>query len=85
MFFYASPIIWEGGRLLSSGKIPSWLEPLIVYNPVAIIVTAYRDILMNHQTPNLIGLAILFLIAIIVGTFMIYYYSKSEHKIIKAL
>ena len=79
IFFYASPIIWEGGRLISSGKVPDLLVPLIEYNPVAIIVTAYRDILMFHQTPNLIG------IAIIIGTFMIYYYSKNEHKIIKAL
>lgn len=85
IFFYASPIIWEGGRLIRSGKVPDLLVPLIEYNPVAIIVTAYRDILMFHQTPNLIGLGILFLIAIIIGTFMIYYYSKNEHKIIKAL
>src|SRR5699024_9854516 len=40
IFFYASPIIWEGGRLLKSGKVPDVLVPLIEYNPVTIIVTA---------------------------------------------
>src|SRR5699024_9169046 len=44
LFFYASPIIWEGGRLL--GKIPEQLNFLLTANPVAILVMSYRDILM---------------------------------------
>lgn len=85
IFFYASPIIWEGGRLIGSGKIPDVFVPLIEYNPVAILVTAYRDILMNHQAPNFIGLGALFVISIGITIFMLRYYSKNEHKIIKAL
>lgn len=85
IFFYASPIIWEGGRLLNSGKVPDWLAPLIEYNPVAILVTSYRDILIYHQQPNWIGLGILFVLSVIVTIYMLNYYSKNEHKIIKAL
>ena len=85
IFFYASPIIWEGGRLLNSGKVPDWLMPLIEYNPVAILVTSYRDILIYHQQPNWIGLGGLFLLSVIVVIYMMNYYSKNEHKIIKAL
>lgn len=85
IFFYASPIIWEGARLLGSGKVPSWLIPLVEYNPVAILVTSYRDILIYHQQPNWIGLGGLFVIATIIMIYMLNYYSKNEHKIIKAL
>lgn len=85
IFFYASPIIWEGGRLIRSGKMPDWLIPLIEYNPVAILVTSYRDILMYQQPPNLVGLGVLFAISIVVAVYMFYYYSQNEHKIIKAL
>lgn len=85
IFFYASPIIWEGARLLRSDKIPDWLVPIIEYNPVAIIVTSYRDILIYHQHPNLIGLGGLFIVSLIVAIYMLNYYSKNEHKIIKAL
>src|SRR5699024_6832984 len=70
IFFYASPIIWEGARLLRSEKVPDWLIPLVEYNPVAILVTSYRDILIYHQQPNWIGLGGLFVIATIVVIYM---------------
>lgn len=79
LFFYASPIIWEGGRLPDEY---SWITD---YNPIAIIVTSYRDIFMYHQTPNFVGLGIIFVASIILGAYMLYHYSKHEHKIIKAL
>lgn len=79
VFFYASPIIWEGGRL------PDEYSFFVDVNPIAIIVTAYRDILMYGKTPDFLGLGIIFIISLAVGLYMIYYYSKNEHKIIKAL
>lgn len=85
LFFYASPIIWEGGRLLRSGKVPDYLTPLIEYNPVAILVTAYRDILMYHQAPDFLALGVMFVISVAIIIYMINYYAKNEHKIIKAL
>lgn len=79
VFFYASPIIWEGGRL------PDEYSFFVDVNPIAIIVTAYRDILMYGKTPDFLGLGVIFIISLAVGLYMIYYYSKNEHKIIKAL
>ena len=46
IFFYASPIIWEGGRL------PPEYGWAVAINPIAHLVTAFRDILMHHQIPN---------------------------------
>ncbi|ALX49938.1 ABC transporter permease [Lentibacillus amyloliquefaciens] len=79
IFFYASPIIWVGGRL------PPEYSIFVDLNPIAIIVTAYRDILMNHTTPDFIGLGIITVVSIVAIIITLYHYSKNEHKIIKAL
>src|SRR5699024_6429656 len=79
IFFYASPIIWEGGRL------PPEYGIIVAINPIAIIVNSYRDILMYHQTPDFLKLGIIFVISIATILFMLNYYRKNEHKIIKAL
>lgn len=79
IFFYASPIIWEGGRL------PPEYSIVVMLNPIAIIVNSFRDVLMEHQNPNFIGLGIIFVLSSIAIIFMLNHYSKKEHKIIKAL
>jgi len=79
IFFYASPIIWEGGRL------PPEYGIFVAINPIAIIVNSYRDILMYHQTPDFLKLGIIFVVSIATIIFMLNYYRKNEHKIIKAL
>ena len=79
LFFYASPIIWEGGRL------PPEYGFIVAVNPIAILVNAYRDILMYHRTPGFIGLSVILIISIAVIVYMLNHYSKNEHKIIKAL
>ncbi len=79
IFFYASPIIWEGGRL------PPEYGLIVAINPIAIIVNAYRDILMYHQAPSFIPLGIILVLSTIIIVYMMYHFSKNEHKIIKAL
>ncbi len=79
VFFYASPIIWQGGRL------PPEYSWAVDFNPIAILVTSYRDILMHQTSPNFTGLFVILGISLIVGVLVLYYYSKNEHKIIKAL
>ena len=79
IFFYASPIIWEGGRL------PPEYGWAVAINPIAHLVTSFRDILMYHQLPNFISLGIIFVASIITIIFMLNYFKNNEHKIIKAL
>lgn len=83
LFFYASPIIWEGGRLL--GKIPEQLNFLLYSNPVAIIIMSYRDILMYDQNPAFLGLFVIAILSVLFIFYMLRHYSRNEHKIIKAL
>lgn len=77
--FYASPIIWEGSRL------PVEYSWVTLINPVAIIVNAYRDVLMYQTIPNLTGLFIIGLSSLVVLISLLFYYSRNEYKIIKAL
>src|SRR5699024_8262810 len=79
IFFYASPIIWPGGRL------PEKYFFLVELNPIATIVNSFRDVLMYHQLPNFLKLGIIFVTSIIVILVMLQHFSKNEHKIIKAL
>lgn len=79
IFFYASPIIWVGGRL------PERFSWVVDINPIAIIVNSYRDVLMFQRSPDFLGLGIIFILSVIGGAFMLYYYSRNEHKIIKSL
>lgn len=79
IFFYASPIIWYGNRL------PENLSWAYEYNPIAIIVTAFRDILMYNSTPDIMALLVILAASTIVAILALYYYSRNEHKIIKSL
>ena len=79
LFFYASPVIWEGSRF------PDRFSIVVDANPIAIILNSYRDVLMYNQTPNFLQLGLLLVGSIIVFFILIKHYSKNEHKIIKAL
>ncbi|WP_017185331.1 ABC transporter permease [Alkalibacillus haloalkaliphilus] len=89
ILFYASPIIWAGGRLkgeeLVIGSTVISLDFLVDYNPIAILVGSYRNVLMYQTNPDFLGLLNVFAISFLLFYVMIYFYSKNEHKIIKAL
>ncbi|SFM27351.1 teichoic acid transport system permease protein [Gracilibacillus orientalis] len=84
LFFYASPIIWEGGRLQNS-DLPEQFLVILNMNPVAILLNAYRDILMDQKVPQFLGLFVLTVLSILVIVYMLHHYNKNEHKIIKVL
>src|SRR5690625_81242 len=80
LLFYASPVIWEGSRLAGSKY-----EFIVDLNPIAFIIDAYRDVLLYGQAPNFAKLGIVALGSIIAFLLLIKFYSRNEHKIIKAL
>ena len=78
-WFYSSPVIWETGRL------PEEYLWVVEVNPASTLLMGYRNILMYGSLPDLgklfgIGLASLLIIA-----YMVNYYNRNEHKIIKVL
>ena len=76
---YAAPVIWEQGRL------PEGYTWVVDGNPLSWILMSYRDILMYDQLPNFNQLTGILVFSVILITYMVHFYSKNEHKIIKAL
>ncbi len=79
LWFYASPVIWATGRLPARY---SWLVDL---NPVSSFLFSYRNILLYNESPEFIKLIPVTVVSLLVVIFMLYYYSRNEHKFIKML
>ncbi|OIJ11704.1 teichoic acid ABC transporter permease [Anaerobacillus alkalilacustris] len=79
LVFYASPIIWEGSML------PERFNWIVAINPFAIILDSYRAVLIWQSSPQLLGLFVIGLFSLAAIIVLFYYYSRNEHKIIKAL
>lgn len=50
--FFLTPIIWPADRVPED----SALRPLVDYNPLAILVEAYRDLILNGELPDAGGM-----------------------------
>ena len=58
LLFYATPIVYAGNT------IPEAFSFIIKYNPMAHIITGYRDIFYNQTRPDFISLGIVLLVSI---------------------
>jgi len=79
VWFYASPVIWEGGRLPDSYR---WIVDI---NPIAYLLDSYRNVLIYRSTPNVMGLTLIATVSLVFISCLLFYYSRYEHKIIKSL
>jgi ABC-type polysaccharide/polyol phosphate export permease len=79
IWFYATPVIWEGSRLPEPYR---WVEFM---NPMSYILNGYRNILMFGEKPNVMILLLLGIFCTFMIAFLVYFYNRNEHKIIKAL
>lgn len=78
-WFYASPVIWETGRM------PARFDYLVNLNPASTFLVSYRNIFMYQTGPELEKLFVIGVISLVVILYMVYFYYLNEHKIIKAL
>lgn len=63
LWFYASPIIYP------VSMVPTRLQPLYYLNPMAGIINAYRDVLLNQTLPDkhLLEAAVISLVVLVLG------------------
>lgn len=78
-WFYSSPVIWETGRL------PEEYFWIVDLNPASTLLMGYRNILMYGMLPDFGKLFIIGLVSLAVMVYMVYFYHRNEHKIIKVL
>ncbi len=76
---YGSPVIWLPEMLPDSFK---WV---INVNPLTYFLSSYRNIILYNSAPTLKPLLIIGFSSIVCIWFMLFYYSRHEHKIIKVL
>jgi ABC-type polysaccharide/polyol phosphate export permease len=50
--FYASPVFYPLEKVVSGGLLPGWAKFLYSLNPMAELLTAYRQILFQHRFPD---------------------------------
>lgn len=79
IWFYSSPVIWEAGRL------PKRYSFIVDANPASAFINGYRNIFMYHTSPDLEKLCIIGGISLLVILYMLHFYQKNEHKIVKVL
>ncbi len=78
-WFYASPVIWETGRM------PPEYSYIVDANPASAFLVSYRNVLMYQTDPELGKLFIIAVVSLALMIYMVYFYSRNEHKMIKAL
>lgn len=76
---YATPVIWESGRL------PAEYQWIVRGNPFSHLLISYRNVLMYGELPMFSELIWLGFWSIVIIAYMLYFYHKNEHKIIKVL
>lgn len=79
IWFFVTPVIWY------EDMIPQKFRWLLDMNPMTHFMASYRDVLLNHSSPDFIILSWIGLLSMIGIIFMIYIYNRYEHKIIKVL
>lgn len=77
--FYVTPIIYTPDML------PAKYQWAITFNPMAQIISAYRDILYYHQMPNMTSLSIVGLISLIALALGYMIFKKLEKNFVEEL
>ena len=79
VWFFASPVIWTPDR------VADVLPGLLLWNPMAHLLGAYRDVLLFHRAPDFAALGLVLVASSSVIVWMTSVYSRSEYRIVKAL
>ena len=79
MWFFATPVIWRADMIRS--KFP-WL---VDWNPMAHVLASYRNVLMYGKPPHVGPLLVIAVASCALLVAMTAYYSRCEHRIVKAL
>ena len=75
---YAAPVIWDE-------RLPAEYSWVTAVNPFSWILEGYRNVLMYDTAPNFERLTWILIGSLAISFYMIYFYSRNEHKIIKVL
>ena len=73
VWMFLSPIFY------SIQLVPEPMRPLLIANPITHLVTAYRDVVLDTTTPDLVGLGMFSLAAVGVAGLGYLFFTRSQH------
>ncbi len=79
LWFFGSPVIWYDSMIPAKGR---WLLDI---NPMYHFLGSFRNVLMHNSNPDYLALYTIGMSSLIFIVLMIFFYSRFEHRIIKAL
>ena len=79
LFFYVTPVFWDGSTL------PAAYRRIFSLNPLAGLLTAYRDILMNGRWPALQSLAAVAFISSIMAIGCFFLFLRARDRFVEEL
>lgn len=83
MWFFATPIVYPAALL--DGRIPEWLRTVLEYNPMAIAVEGFRDLLYNGAWPNFTHLGVLALFGVAALTLGMWVFGRLSRRLAEEL
>lgn len=79
LLFYATPIVYSGN------SIPEAFKYIIILNPMAHIIEAYRNIFYNQTKPDLVSLGVVLLVSIVLCVVGYYIFKALQRRFAEEL
>ena len=73
---YLTPVIYPMSIL------PDWLSPIVKANPVTNILLMFRDVMLNGNFPNILGILIAFIETVLALGVGLYVFYKNQDQFI---
>ena len=73
---YLTPVIYPMSIL------PDWLSPIVKANPVTYILLMFRDVMLNGNFPNILGILIAFIETVLALGVGLYVFYKNQDQFI---
>jgi lipopolysaccharide transport system permease protein len=79
LFFYLTPVFWD------ASTVPEPYHSIMMLNPVATILDAYRAILLNGKLPELIPMAIVMGMSVVILALALSGFNVMRHRFVEEL
>ncbi|MCP3931910.1 MAG: ABC transporter permease [Bacteroidetes bacterium] len=85
MGFFLSPVLFPAEYVLNSDKLPEFFKLIFQVNPMAILITAYRSVLLDGNVFNLSEIMVLTIGLIMITQLGLYWVRLNSSQIVKML
>ncbi len=85
MGFFLSPVLFSSETVMQNDRLPDYFKFLFQINPMAILITAYRSILLDGNMFDITGVLILTICIIVLIQLGLFWVRSNSSQIVKML